>query len=92
MVESNREFEPIELENTKENQETEAVEQPAQHEVAGPKEEEEVVAPEMHKCVDTEPNNDEEFVVVSQEDAPIELAEEYPPIQVFPTIIVLTLD
>jgi hypothetical protein len=80
MVESNREFEPIELENTKENQETEAVEQPAQHEVAGPKEEEEVVAPEMHKCVDTEPNNDEE------------LAEEYPPIQVFPTIIVLTLD
>ena len=89
------ESEPIELENTKEHQEAEAVEQPAQYEVAGPNEEEEAVAPETRKCVDIEPpeqNNDEEFVVVSQEDAPIELAEEYPPIQVCPTIIVLTLD
>ena len=96
--ENKEESEPIKAENTEEHQEmlqkTDAVEQPAQYEAPGP-EKEEVISPETGEHIDTEPpeqNNDEEFVVVSPEDAPIELAEEYPPIHVFPTIIMLILD
>jgi hypothetical protein len=41
-------------------------------------------------AVDSEANNDEdEFIVISQDQAPIELAEEYPQVQVFPHIFLI---
>jgi len=89
----------IKPENTERQEETPAkaavIEQPSLDEMSATREEEEVTAPETEEPVESdtpEQNDDNEFVVVSQDDAPIELAEEYHPTEVFRKIVVLRLD